>query len=116
MVDLKSLGKYKIQSTLGQGAMGVVYKGFDPVIERTVAIKTIRKDALDTKELEPLLARFKREAQAAGRLTHPSIVTVYEYGEEKNTAFIAMEYVQGRELKKFLDNNERFSFEKTVNI
>ena len=70
MDDLKNLGKYNIQSTLGQGAMGVVYKGFDPHIERTVAIKTIRKDAFDPKELDPLLARFKREAQAAGLVEH----------------------------------------------
>ena len=91
MGDLKKLGKYTIQSILGQGAMGVVYKGFDPHIERTVAIKTIRKDALSTQEMKPLLDRFKREAQAAGRLTHPGIVTVYEYGEEGDSAFIAME-------------------------
>ncbi|MBU0481955.1 MAG: protein kinase [Proteobacteria bacterium] len=116
MTDLKTLGKYTIQSILGQGAMGVVYKGFDPHIERTVAIKTIRIDSFDPKELEPLLARFKREAQAAGRLTHPSIVTVYEYGEEDNTAFIAMEFVHGRELKEFLDNNERFPLGTTLSI
>jgi serine/threonine protein kinase len=96
--------------------MGVVYKGFDPHIERTVAIKTIRKDALADKDMEPLLARFKREAQAAGRLTHPGIVTVYEYGDDGDSAYIAMEYVHGRELKDFLDNNERFPLETIINI
>ncbi|MDF1577559.1 MAG: serine/threonine-protein kinase [Desulfobulbales bacterium] len=116
MNDLKKLGKYEIQSILGQGAMGIVYKGFDPNIERTVAIKTIRKDALGNKEMAPLLARFKREAQAAGRLTHPGIVTVYEYGEEEDTAYIAMEFVRGRELKDFLDNNERFPLNTIFNI
>lgn len=116
MGDLKNLGKYSLQSVLGQGAMGVVYKGFDPNIERTVAIKTIRKGNFDPKEMKPLLARFKREAQAAGRLTHPGIVTVYDYGEEDDTAYIAMEFVHGRELKDFLDNNERFSVSKAVNI
>lgn len=116
MGDLKNLGKYQILSTLGQGAMGVVYKAFDPHIERTVAIKTIRKDVLGHKEMEPLLTRFKREAQAAGRLTHPAIVTVYEYGEEDDSSYIAMEYVQGRELKSFLDNSERFPLEIIINI
>ncbi|MEN8134428.1 MAG: serine/threonine-protein kinase [Thermodesulfobacteriota bacterium] len=116
MADLKKLGTYTIQSILGQGAMGVVYKGFDPNIERTVAIKTIRKDALNTEEMQPLLSRFKREAQAAGRLTHPGIVTVYEYGEEDDTAFMAMEYVRGRELKDFLDKNERFPLNTIISI
>jgi serine/threonine protein kinase len=116
MDDLKKIGKYTIQSILGKGAMGVVYKGFDPIIERTVAIKTIRKDAFSAEEMEPLLARFKREAQAAGRLTHPGIVTVYEYGEDDGNAFIAMEYVPGRELQDFLNKNERFPFNTGIDI
>ena len=116
MGDLKKLGKYTIQSVLGQGAMGVVYKGFDPNIERTVAIKTIRKEALNKEERQTLLARFKQEAQAAGRLTHPNIVTVYDYDEDGDNAFIAMEYVPGRELQDFLDNQERFSLNTVINI
>ncbi|MBU0485886.1 MAG: protein kinase [Proteobacteria bacterium] len=116
MSELTSLGKYKIESVLGQGAMGIVYKGFDPVIERTVALKTIRKDSFDPKDLEQLLARFKREAQAAGRLAHPNIVTVYEYGEEGNQAFIAMEFVEGRDLKEILDRNEKFAVPEIVKI
>lgn len=116
MGDLKKLGRYDIQSILGQGAMGIVYKGFDPNIKRTVAIKTILKDALDAKEMAPLLARFKREAQAAGRLTHPGIVTVYEYGEENNSAYMAMEFVHGRELRDFLDKNEQFPLNTIISI
>jgi len=116
MGDLKKLDKYEILSTLGQGAMGVVYKGFDPVIERTVALKTIRKDVLAAKDLEPLLTRFKHEAQAAGRLTHPGIVTVYDYGDDGETVFIAMEFVQGRELKELLDQNERIQLAVSVNL
>lgn len=116
MGEVSKLGKYEIISTLGQGAMGVVYKGFDPHIERTVALKTIRKDALAPKELEPLLTRFKHEAQAAGRLTHPGIVTVYEYGEDGDTAYIAMEFVQGRELKEILDRNERIKLSTSVSL
>lgn len=116
MGELTKLGKYEILSTLGKGAMGVVYKGFDPHIERTVALKTIRKDALSPEELAPLLTRFKQEAQAAGRLTHPGIVTVYEYGEDEGTVFIAMEFVQGRELKEILNNNERLQLSTSVNL
>lgn len=116
MGEVTKLGKYEVLSTLGQGAMGVVYKAFDPNIERTVALKTIRKDALSAKDLAPLLTRFKQEAQAAGRLTHPGIVTVYEYGEDEGTVFIAMEFVQGRELKEILDGNERLQLSTSVNL
>ncbi len=116
MVDLKKLGKYTIQSVLGEGAMGVVYKGFDPKIERTVALKTIRKSALNKVERETLLARFKREAQAAGRLAHPGIVTVYDYDEDGDNAYIAMEYVAGRELQDYLDKKERFPLNTAIDI
>ena len=116
MGKLKKLGKYNIQSILGQGAMGIVYKGFDPGIERTVAIKAIRKDAFSPAEMESILERFKREAQAAGRLHHPGIVTVFEYAEEGDNAFIAMEYAEGRELQDFIDNSERFPINTAVDI
>ncbi len=116
MGEVTKFGKYEILSTLGQGAMGVVYKGFDPNIERTVALKTIRKDALSAKDLAPLLTRFKQEAQAAGRLTHPGIVTVYEYGEDEGTVFIAMEFVQGRELKEILDSNEKLQLSTSISL
>ncbi|MCK4839603.1 MAG: serine/threonine protein kinase [Desulfobulbaceae bacterium] len=116
MGDLKKLGKYEIQSVLGKGAMGIVYKGIDPGIERTVAIKAIRKDAFSPAEMESILERFKREAQAAGRLHHPGIVTVFEYAEEGDDAFIAMEYAKGRELQDFLDNNEKFPINTAVDI
>jgi serine/threonine protein kinase len=116
MGDLKKLGKYTLESILGQGAMGIVYKGFDPGIERTVAIKAIRKDAFSPAEMESILERFKREAQAAGRLHHPGIVTVFEYAEEGDNAFIAMEYAEGRELQDFLDKNERFPLNTAIDI
>lgn len=102
------LGKYEIRRVLGQGAMGIVYEGFDPLIRRRVALKTIRRDQLDRAEAQELLERFRREAQAAGRLSHPNIVAIYEYGEDEDTAFIAMEFVEGRELKDYFDCNERF--------
>jgi hypothetical protein len=87
----KAIGKYSIVRTLGRGAMGMVYEGFDPVIERKVAIKTILADYLDAAEMEDATARFKREAQAGGRLQHPNIVGVYEYGGDGAMAFIVME-------------------------
>ena len=92
------LGKYAISEVLGKGAMGVVYKGFDPHIRRTVALKTIRKELIDDDQAATLLARFRNEAQAAGRLSHPGIVAVYEWGEAGELAFLAMEYVQGHDL------------------
>src|SRR5678815_3144341 len=104
----KAIGKYSITRPLGKGAMGMVYEGFDPVIERKVAIKTILADYLDAAEMEDATARFKREAQAGGRLQHPNIVGVYEYGGDGAMAFIVMEYVEGQELKKLLATGKRF--------
>jgi predicted Ser/Thr protein kinase len=122
MSGLTKLGKYEIRRELGKGAMGVVYEGFDPVIERTVAIKTIRPEQLEKTHAAEILARFKREAQAAGRLNHPHIVAIYDYGEVvaeddrapaesagAHVAFIAMEFIKGRELKDYFDANERFA-------
>ncbi|MCK5295788.1 MAG: serine/threonine protein kinase, partial [Alphaproteobacteria bacterium] len=99
-----------------KGAMGIVYKGYDPMIERNVAIKTVLQNLLEGEEGHQALARFKREAQAAGRISHPNIVAVYEYGEDEGVSFIAMEYVEGKELKDCFDNNERFTPEKVVEI
>ena len=110
------LGKYEIRGELGRGAMGVVYDGWDPSIGRRVALKTVRRDQLEGGEAEELLSRFKREAQAAGRLSHPGVVAVYEYGEDAGTAFIAMEFVEGRELKDLFDKDERLPIGETVRI
>ena len=96
------LGKYEIRGALGRGAMGTVYDGWDPVIERRVAIKTVRLANADDEEAADALARFKREAQAAGRLVHPNIVGVFDYGETDELAFIVMEFVDGRSLKEEL--------------
>jgi len=102
------LGKYPITGVLGKGAMGVVYKAFDPVINRPVAIKTIHK-ALIGQDMSgsSTTARFKNEARAVGRLSHPGIVAIYEYGEDDNTAYIAMEYVEGRTLSQILGGSSR---------
>ncbi|HST02195.1 MAG TPA: serine/threonine-protein kinase [Usitatibacter sp.] len=98
----EAIGKYRVTRPLGRGAMGMVYEGFDPVIERRVAIKTILAEYLEAAEMQEASTRFKREAQAGGRLLHPGIVGVYEYGEDKDMAYIVMEYVEGRELKSIL--------------
>lgn len=96
------LGKYRIDSVLGKGAMGVVYKAFDPFIERVVALKTIRKELFSDAEQDEIVGRFKKEAQAAGRLNHPNIVAVYDYGEDPDSAYIAMEFVDGTPLNTLM--------------
>lgn len=96
-----TLGRYEVEREIGRGAMGVVYLGKDPKIARTVAIKTLSYQAFDPSELADLKSRFFREAEAAGRLNHPAIVTVYDVGEEADLAFIAMDYAQGRPLSEF---------------
>ncbi|MBZ5516484.1 MAG: PEGA domain-containing protein [Acidobacteriia bacterium] len=83
--------------------MGVVYKGFDPVIGRTVAIKTMLMEGLSATEFEDFKARFQREAQAAGILSHPNIVTVYDFGEDSGVLYLAMEYLVGRSLQDFVE-------------
>jgi serine/threonine-protein kinase len=112
----EQLGKYKIVRVIGKGAMGIVYEGFDTVIERTVAIKTIRTDELDPAEAEEHSRRFLIEAKAAGKLSHPNIVGIYDYGNEQNLAFIVMEYVQGQELKSYFDAGHRFPLDQAVRI
>jgi serine/threonine protein kinase len=111
------LGKYPITGVIGRGAMGVVYRGIDPVIKRPVAIKTIRKELIDDEDrTEALSGRFRREAQAAGTLSHPGIVAVYEYGEDAQHAFIAMEFVQGNSLREYLGRGTVFDEHDTVSI
>lgn len=115
-MDLERLGKYEIRSVLGRGAMGVVYLAFDPHIEREVAIKTIRKDLIDPDLAAQFLARFKNEARAAGRLHHPNIVGVYEYGEDELVTYIAMEFVDGTGLKDHLRQQRDFTFGQLVTL
>ncbi|WP_372822431.1 serine/threonine-protein kinase [Pseudomonas parafulva] len=103
---LEQLGKYRIDSVLGKGAMGTVYKAFDPHIARVVALKTIRRELLGDAQQHQLLSRFQNEAQAAGRLSHPNIVAVYDYGEDDGAAYIAMEFVDGIALNTRLQNQE----------
>ena len=98
-VEKPMLGRYQVEKELGKGAMGVVYMGRDPKINRIVAIKTMAlSDEFEGAELDEVKQRFFREAETAGRLNHPNIVTMYDAGEEHDLAFIAMEFLKGRDL------------------
>lgn len=99
------LGRYEVERELGRGAMGVVYLGRDPKISRQVAIKTLSYGQLDPRELDEFKQRFFREAEAAGRLSHPNIVTVYDVGEEHDLAFIAMDYVRGKPMSAYVNKS-----------
>ncbi|WP_376087152.1 serine/threonine-protein kinase [Roseomonas sp. CCTCC AB2023176] len=116
MTDWSGGAKYEVRGTLGQGAMGVVLDGFDRAIERRVAIKIVRKPPADDAEGQEAAARFKREAQAAGRLSHPHIVGVYDYGEDARIAWIVMEMVTGGSLKNILDRDERIPLREVVRL
>jgi len=100
------LGRFEISSVLGQGAMGVVYLAHDPDIDRPVAIKTIHPEAARGESGAEIEARFLKEAKLAGRLQHPSIVTVFDVGRDKDLYFIAMEYVDGKPLTRYLGGEE----------
>ncbi|MGZ5088733.1 MAG: serine/threonine-protein kinase [Usitatibacter sp.] len=102
---IATLGRYKIVSEIGQGAMGVVYKAVDPIIDRTVAIKTINLN-LSRQELEEYEARFQQEIKAAGRLNHPNIVTIYDVGKTESVAYMAMEFLEGQELKDMIASGQ----------
>jgi len=102
---------------LGRGAMGIVYQGYDPKIDRVVALKTIRKDRLaDSRDGEDLAVRFQEEIRAAGKLVHPNIIIVYDTGEDEETAYVAMEYVEGDTLENLIQRRIRFSREQIIDI
>jgi eukaryotic-like serine/threonine-protein kinase len=97
------IGKYTISEVLGRGSMGTVYKGFDPHIHRPVAIKTIHRELLgDSSAPDSMAARFRNEAKAVGRIAHPGVVAIYDFGEDGDVTFIAMEFVDGRTLDEIL--------------
>ena len=118
------LGKYELRREVGRGGMGVVYEAYDPTICRRVALKTLCSDVLSGPEADTFIGRLRREAQAAGRLNHPNIVAVYDFGEEPQQlagcagriAYITMEFVEGRELQALLAGRERSSVSAIVRI
>jgi hypothetical protein len=116
MSQLQMIGRYEIIAELGHGAMGAVYKARDPMMDRVVAIKTILSGALSGPMAQEYRERFTREARAAGRLTHPGIVTVYDVGEFEGTPYLVMEFVDGRSLATAMDSGVRFSFDHIFEI
>ncbi|MCH9025285.1 MAG: serine/threonine protein kinase, partial [candidate division Zixibacteria bacterium] len=109
--DIKKLGRYEVSGILGKGAMGQVYMGKDPAINRPIALKTIRLDFVtDKTEMAELKERLHREAQAAGRLSHPNIVTIYDVGSEGDLQYIAMEYLEGQTLEQMIKRKVKFNY------
>ena len=113
----KRIGRYDIEGRLGSGAMGAVYKGFDPLIKRTLAIKTIRLDvSREGDEYATFLERFYQEARISGTLSHPNIVTLYDIGEEEGVPFLALEFVDGESVEVKLDRGETFRSEHALGL
>lgn len=116
-VEKPMLGRYQLEKELGQGAMGIVYLGKDPKINRQVAIKTMAlKDEFDGDELQEVKDRFFREAESAGRLNHPNIVSIYDAGEEHDLAYIAMELLKGKDLDDHVKIDNLLPLDKVLNI
>jgi len=111
-----AIGRYEVRGILGEGGMATVLEGWDPVLHRTLAIKLVDKAKLDPETKDEALRRFKREAQAAARLAHANVVQVYEYGEEGNYCFIAMEYVAGKPLTAYLSEGLKTELQRVRDI
>jgi len=112
-----ALGRYQLLGEIGRGQMGVVYRAFDPKIDRQVAIKTIQMGAMGSAmDSAAMRRRFVLEAQTAGRLSHANIATVFDVGEEGDSTFIAMEFVEGRTLESYLETNTTPRFDETLEI
>jgi serine/threonine-protein kinase len=116
-VDLQRLGRYQLEREIGRGAMGIVYLGRDTAINRMVAIKAIPlASEFSDAELVEARSRFFREAETAGRLNHPNIVTIYDVGEERGLAYIAMEYLKGRHLSDYAKSDNLMEPRKVLEV
>jgi serine/threonine-protein kinase len=116
-VQKPMLGRYQVEKELGKGAMGVVYLGKDPKINRTVAIKTMAlSQEFEADEIDEVKERFFREAETAGRLNHPNIVTIFDAGEEHDLAYIAMEFLRGKDLAGFTKQGSLLPVPKVLDI
>jgi len=113
-VDIEKLGRYDIIRVLGKGAMGVVYEGRDPNLDRPVAIKTIRVQSLSPEAALEYEGRFRTEARSVARLHHPNIVSVFDSGQDGETAYLVMEFIQGEDLKHHLECGARFSVHSSI--
>ena len=110
---MESIAKYELREVLGQGGMGVVYRAYDPLMDRDVALKIIQERALDVPELK---ARFTREARMAGKLSHDNIAVIYDLGEADGKTFIVMEYLPGRNLRTMIDAREELTHQEKLNF
>jgi serine/threonine-protein kinase len=112
-----TLGRYEVMKELGRGAMGIVYLGKDPKINRQVAIKTLRfEEDMDAEQTKSVKERFFREAESAGNLTHPNIIRIFDAGEDQEVAYIAMELLDGHDLKSNCDKNNLLEMNRVVDI
>jgi serine/threonine-protein kinase len=111
-----TLGRYEVMKELGRGAMGVVYLGKDPKINRDVAIKTLRYEEIDVEQVPEIKTRFFREAEAAGKLSHPNIVRVYDVGEDNDIAYMAMEFLEGSDLARYCARESRLPFGEVLRV
>jgi serine/threonine-protein kinase len=115
--ELKHIGRYEIQQVLGRGSMGLVYKALDPKINRLLAIKTIRfSDEFDDDVIQEIKERFFREAEIAGQLSHPCIVTIHDMGEDEDLTFMAMEYLEGDNLEKYINKKNLLPLRKVLSV
>jgi tRNA A-37 threonylcarbamoyl transferase component Bud32 len=114
---MPKLGRYEILEQIGRGAMGIVYKGKDPILNRLTAIKTIRfSDEFDEDNIDVIKTHFYREAEVVAKLSHPNIVTIYDVGEDLDLSFLAMEYLQGESLEKYTSQGNLFTVMKCLEI
>jgi serine/threonine-protein kinase len=112
-----TLGRYEIVKELGRGAMGIVYLGKDPKINRQVAVKTLRfEEDMDEEQTKSIKDRFFREAESAGNLTHPNIIRIFDAGEDQDVAYIAMELLEGEDLKKYTEKNSLLPEKRALEI
>src|SRR6202051_3868570 len=116
MMEAQKIGRYEIIKEKGRGAMGAVYIARDPAMDRVVALKTIHSLALSGPQADEFRERFYREARAAGGLSHPGIVTIFDVGEQDGVPYLVMEFIEGRTLADAAKNGQRFTFERVCEI
>src|SRR5713101_5696 len=116
MKTRQTIGRYRVEGLVGTGAMGEVYRAYDPVIDRLVAIKVLRPELIAGSGSEQWLQRFRREARAAGRRFHPNIVAIWDFGDDNGTPFLAMEFVDGRSLADLIKSSGPFEPSRSVGI
>jgi eukaryotic-like serine/threonine-protein kinase len=116
MNTVRSIGRYRIETLLGTGAMGEVYRAHDPAIDRLVAIKVVRPELVAGSGGPQLLERFRREARAAGRRFHPNIVAIWDFGDDNGTPFLVMELVEGQSLDQLIKSSGPLAQDRSVGI